>query len=528
MEADQPKPAETLPVNTREMVEKSLSHPNVIVRAKAVEAAGRLNTPAVLPLLQPLLADTDARVKAAVIEAIARNVATDSHAAIEAVCAAATAPERVAFVQALGRRADSVTEGILARLLTSDTAPPVRAAAVRVLRTAARPETIRAVIEAAVDFEEVVRSAVDLVLQENAARWFHSPAACDALPKLDAARAYPNAEVQRAAARWCERIRTAQVRRTMLESGIAPVMALTTALRSEHNVLRHAAAAACVQLGDKRAVPALVDSLRDADADVRRSVAVALSALKWEAESEEHYAAYLLALGRWKQAAAHGAAAVDALSHAARINDPAQQILAAEALGATQSTRAMKPLAEMLESPYPQVRAAAARTLKSLEWVPPTEGHAVAQAMALEDWAGAGAHGAIAVPRLLATLKSSRGNPDQANAITDVLLGLQDANAAEHLVAACRDGEVAGTAVSALEQLLLRCAPRVAPQALAMLSGLNDVMQFKFVFDPAYGTHVRAGFDLVNLSRLRSLAADELARRTKAARPDQATEVRGE
>jgi HEAT repeat protein len=324
-----------------------------------------------------------------------------------------------------------------------------------------------------------------------------------------------------AAETWYEPLRRAQVRLTMLDSGVATILTLTASLRSGSAALRAAAAWSLQETGDARAIPPLMDALRDAEESVRRAAAIALGALHWQAPTEEEHAAHLVALGRWEAAVNHGSSSVDALLLAAGKSSPTTQARAIEALAALKSVRALLPLQELLKAPHALVRRAAALALKALEWVPVTDAQAIAQAIELEDWRHATSIGVEAVAPLMAALKSAQGQTDRSTAIADALAGTTDAKAANSLVAYCRDGEVAATAVCALSGLLDQCASEISAGTLAEIGTLNNVVQFQFAFDTQYQRSVRTGMEIVNVDALRAGASAELSRRTDVSGADE-------
>ena len=101
-------------------------------------------------------------------------------------------------------------------------------------------------------------------------------------------------------------------------------------------------------------------------------------------------------------------------------------------------------------------------------------------------------------------------------AILCSLVTLRDAGAADKLAAFCRDGEVAATAVAALEALVENHAAEISETALWALLELKNVVQFEFATDPLSGRAVRRGLELVNVTSLQARATAELARRAEA------------
>jgi len=238
--------------------------------------------------------------------------------------------------------------------------------------------------------------------------------------------------------------------------------------------------------------------------------------LAWSATTEGEHAAHLVALGRWEAAVQFGAPALDPLILAARKSTPATQVRAIQCLAEMKNAAALPPLQELLQAPDRTVRQAAARALRSLEWVPANDAQAVVHALELENWSDAVALGRESVAPLMAALKEAHGNPDRRGAIIAALRSMRDDASAGTLTAFCRDGEVAAAAVQALEGLLEHRAERIAADALTAIAALQNVVQFQFTLDPHYQKPVRSGLEFINTERLRSRAEKELARRSPA------------
>ncbi|HTD66562.1 MAG TPA: HEAT repeat domain-containing protein, partial [Candidatus Limnocylindria bacterium] len=330
---------------------------------------------------------------------------------------------------------------------------------------------------------------------------------------IDTARSSADSTVAAKAATLLEPMQRAQLRRTMLDSGVATILALTAALRSVNALVRAAAAEALQQTADARALPVLREALRDANEEVRRAAALALGTLKWQPGTEEDLAYFLVALGRWKAALTLGSGAVDALLLAATRSNSENQATAINTLAESGSVRALSPLVKLLDSPHAPVRKTAAQGLKTLEWVPVNSRQAITHAVELEDWPGAVSFGADAIAPLMAALKDSHDQPERSGMILCSLIALDDPKAADALVPYCRDGQVAGTAVAALDRLLERTAAEVSAETLHAISQLKNVVQFQFSMDPAYGRLVRKGMELINIDDLRARASAEIARR---------------
>ena len=482
------------PAMSWEMLEKSLAHPNALIREKAIETAGRYGDARTLPALQAAVRDENARRRAAAAQA---------------------------FVNAIARKNPEI-DAAVARLISTAGDDELRRFLISNSATTGSPPLLRAIIECLVDVSPAVRYAADAVLKEQGGAWMFTSAASEAVVTIEAAGQSSNVEVSAVARAWSETLRRAQVRRTMLDTGVAAILTLNAALRGGSPVLRAAAAWALSQSTDGRAMPALVDALQDPEEPVRRAAALSLAQLQWGAATEEEHAAQLVALGRWSEAVQVGPSAVDALLRAATSSTPITQAQAIAALAETKSVRALLPLQELLKSPHAVVRRAAAVGLKELEWVPATDAQAVAHAIELEDWPGASALGTPAVAPLVKALKNSLGQLERTTRITEALALITETGAAKSLTAFCRDGEVASAAVRSLEALLKNSAAEISDDVLRDIIALNNVVQFQFTIDPQYQRPSRTGMEFVNVEPLRASATAELARRASAPQPTEA------
>ncbi|HMJ92043.1 MAG TPA: HEAT repeat domain-containing protein, partial [Candidatus Acidoferrum sp.] len=133
MDGTDPNAAVSLPADTQAMIERSLSNPHAVVRLKAIEAAARLNTSAVIPLLHPVLNDTDARVRGAVVELVARHADAEASTLARQLFDTLPAEERSRFVDSLSHRGDAAAEALLTNFLTAESAPDLQAILVRSL-----------------------------------------------------------------------------------------------------------------------------------------------------------------------------------------------------------------------------------------------------------------------------------------------------------------------------------------------------------------------------------------------------------
>lgn len=485
METDQSSHKQPLPTMSWEMLEKSLAHPNALIREKAIEMAGRFDDARALVALQTAVRDADARIRTAAAQAL---------------------------VHAASRRHPEI-DSALAQTITSASDDELRSFLINNALAAGSEILLRAVIACLVDPAAPIRSAAESALKEHGNAWLVTQAATDVIPVIEGAKSAFNSEVSAAATRWSEQLQRAQMRRTMLDSGLATVLTLTSALQSGSALMRGAAAESLRQLADARATPSLVEALNDSDEKVRCAAALALGELRWQPFTEEELSRWYVAMSRWDSAVEQGDSSVDPLLHAAAHSGPSTQAAAIRCLARLKNVRSIPPLVSLLQSPHPEVRRASAQALKDLEWVPVNNAQAITQAIELEDWSATVGFGAEAVPFLMVTLKESHTNAERSRRIISALGSMADARAADDLLPYCRDGEVAAAAVAALMGLLERCVSEISDKALLSVTELKNIVQFKFQTDPQYGHPVRAGMDFINTDLLRAHAAAELDRR---------------
>ncbi len=494
METELGSTTQSAPAISWEMLEKSLAHPNMVIRQKAVELAGRFKDARAVAALQLLVRDENPSIRSAAAQALVQSA----------------------------RQQDAQTESALAQLITSAADDELRVFMIRNVASSGGDILLRAVIASLVDPAANIRQAAEIALKEQGGSWMITEAATEMLPTIEGARSAFNAEVSAAAAKWSGQLQRAQLRRTMLSSGLATTLTLTGALQSANALMRAAAAEALQQTNDPRALPALRDALHDREEKVRRIAAMALGVLQWQPATEEELVSWLVAIGRWDSAFAQGDTAVDAVLFAATHSGAKTQAKAIQCLAKLNSLRAMLPLVPLLNSPHVIVRRAAAHALKTLEWVPVNDEQAIWQAIELEDWTTAISFGAKAVPALMAALKAAHDQAGPRAMILSSMIAIPDPKAADELISFCGDGGTAAAAVAALESLLDRRGADIADETLRSIMALKNVVQFQFCIEPGYDRPVRSGMELINIAALRERAVVELDRREAAHTPEMA------
>src|SRR5688572_30345574 len=86
METDQSSHKQPLPAMSWEMLEKSLAHPNALIREKAIEMAGRFDDARALVALQTAVRDPDARIRTAAAQALV-HAASRRHPEVDSALA---------------------------------------------------------------------------------------------------------------------------------------------------------------------------------------------------------------------------------------------------------------------------------------------------------------------------------------------------------------------------------------------------------------------------------------------------------
>jgi HEAT repeat protein len=142
--------------------------------------------------------------------------------------------------------------------------------------------------------------------------------------------------------------------------GIQP---LKKVLKRESRELRAGVAEALGEIGDARAVDALIEALRDEDSDVRRSVAWALDVIGWKPGNNEERVLYYIAKRDWGRCVKIGSFAVEFLIERLKDKDSDVRRSVAEALGKIGDSRAVDALIEALKDEDSNVRENVAEAL---------------------------------------------------------------------------------------------------------------------------------------------------------------------
>jgi HEAT repeat protein len=145
--------------------------------------------------------------------------------------------------------------------------------------------------------------------------------------------------------------------------GSASLQILTSALGDAKPDVRAAAAAALAQVRDVQAEASLVKALEDSDATVRRNAAHALEGLRWKPADDHQTMVYAIATGKYADAAAIGAGALQPLLAALKNPNSPNRCEILEVLGRSENPEVAKTLVESLKDGDQMVRLKSAEAL---------------------------------------------------------------------------------------------------------------------------------------------------------------------
>ena len=407
-----------------EKVSPDLSSSNWQVRAAGVTTLARLGDPNAVPLIVAALKDRDARVRSEAARTLGLFGTTSATEALIGALHDQSADVRIEATFSLGMMKDSRALAPLTSLLT-DRDPRVSLAAAESLARLKDPRATRVLIDSLSSEDWRVRSRATQVLSRVAAEGSLDQAvgplaaalvdkdpvvryyAAEALTGIGA-KAVPALLEGLRARRESDRDRAARV---LWRIGAPAVDPLLIVLQDKGSTpeTRAASARTLGMIGDRRAIKGLAVVLKDERYFVRQQAAIALGQM--------------------------GDAAVSLLLEMANSSTPTTREAAIEALGATNSSRAVERVIEALSDSNTNVRSAAVR--------------------ALGDSSSEGA-----VPHLLALLRDESGD---LRAQAGVSLARLGPIALPGLISALRDGKpyVRQLAASALGDIGSREA--VAP-----------------------------------------------------------------
>jgi HEAT repeat protein len=131
---------------------------------------------------------------------------------------------------------------------------------------------------------------------------------------------------------------------------------IRTLMTDQSHEVRWVAALALGEIGDKKAIPPLLTSLRDEDRYVRYGSIKALEQIGWSAETDRDRAYALIALQDWKALQKLGKPAVGPLIETIREKNPATRAKIIELLGETRTDEAKRACETALMDTDPSVR----------------------------------------------------------------------------------------------------------------------------------------------------------------------------
>jgi hypothetical protein len=134
---------------------------------------------------------------------------------------------------------------------------------------------------------------------------------------------------------------------------------IKTLMTDEDHEVRWVAALALGEIGDARAIPSLLSSLRDKDRYVRYGSAKALEKMGWSATTDQERAYYFIGLQDWKALHSMGSPAVGPLIETLREKNPATRAKIVDLLGEMRTDDAKKACENALGDADPHVRWAA-------------------------------------------------------------------------------------------------------------------------------------------------------------------------
>ena len=142
--------------------------------------------------------------------------------------------------------------------------------------------------------------------------------------------------------------------------------ALITCLKDEDGQVRDASIATLVTMGEI-SLPLLFNAMGDQSWRVRQGSAAALSRLRWNPDDDEIKVCFLFAQGAWRELTSFGKKAIPYLVEGLKDENPDIRKGAAQALGTIGDPDGFEPLTRAISDPDPDVRAPAALALGELK-----------------------------------------------------------------------------------------------------------------------------------------------------------------
>lgn len=487
------------------------------LRMAALETLAHIGGPRIIKPMIDMLKDENPHVRAVAVQALSR---LGDEQAIEPLAKMARDNSWEVRSVLLDAFENFNTPRCIDALIIflKDEAQDLRLGAIELLGKSGDARAITALVTALLDEDSAVRSAAETNLKILDANWEKTEYAKGATSSLLPALKHKNDAIRETAADTLRLIGQTRAMNSYLAAEMgtksnSAIPVLANALKGSNRDLRQAAAEALGRIGDQAAIEPLVEALTDQDQWVREAALYALNLLNWKPANDLEVVLKAVILQRWDNAVVFDSLAVEPLVMMLNCEDPQAVKSAIGALAQIGDQRVTDPFRTMLRHPAKVVRTAAAQGLRMLGWLPSDAKESVLQAIELEDWSTVSQHGASAVEPLVTAIKENYQNRELCDAAAGALANISDGRAVKSLLGYSRDGQLAEAIIMALTNLIEQNPGDVEPDDLRALGNLSNIFQFRYTFDPRYGTHVRSGLQEVDSSKLKKLALQELARR---------------
>jgi HEAT repeat protein len=430
-----------------------LDDPDWGVRQAAVESLGRIQDGSVAPLLVEAVKGAD-------------HVSDQNGAAAV----------RAAAVEALGLIGAPAVPALLEALHSRHV--KLRETAIGALGAIGGAEAVASLGGMVADDRSSVRQAAMAALVRAAGP--------DAIPTLANALAHKDPMTRKCAA---------DTLGTLHEASAA--MAVRTAMADRDRTVRDAAVRALSVIGRPEAVSALVVGMRAGERDLQAAIASALKSFEWAPGDASERVVHAAIHGRFDEAAAAGADAVEPLVAVLADRDPSMRKGALTALGRLADSRSAAAIAALFKDPDANVRLAAADAMAAI-------GPAAADTL-LETLRDRTTTVRAAAARALSAIGESR-------VAAALLARLAIGGATRHggmdlrVVAARGDLDAARQALDGLDALLRHAAAKLSVDALRKIGKVADVIHL----EPG---EVPGDSDRADAEPVREAARQEMGRR---------------
>lgn len=426
-------------------------------RKRAATSLGVPGRSSAVSSLQPLIDDPDWGVRQAAVESLGRiGDVSVVPLVVDAVKGTDHAPDqdgaaevRAAAVEALGRIGAPAVPALLEALHGRHV--KVRETAIGALGAIGGPGAVAALGEMVADDRSSVRQAAMAALVRAAGP--------GAIPALSGALAHKDPMTRRCAA---------DTLGTLHE--VSAAAAVRAALSDRNRTVRDAAVRALSAIGGPEAASALVAGMRAGDRNLQALVAAALKSFEWTPADASERVVHAAIHGRFDEAVAAGAQAVEPLIAVLADRDASMRQAALAALGRLAAIRSAPAIAALFKDPDANVRRAAADAMTAI-------GPAAADAIldALRDRT---ATARAAAEQALSAVGESRL---AAALLARVAVGSATRHGGTDLrvVSAREDLDAARQALDGLDALLRHAAAKLSVDALRAIGKVADVIQLE-------------------------------------------------